>query len=66
MTTVADLMREWHAIARHVEGIPDETMRHAACARMDAILSECAEVERADAAEYRDHCQTIADLRPTW
>jgi len=46
MTTYAELMREWHHIAEYVESIPDDDMRHAACARMDAILSECAENDR--------------------
>ena len=61
--TYAELMREWHAIARHVEDIPDDDLRRAAYARMDAILSECAEVERADDADARDLAETIAGLR---
>jgi hypothetical protein len=64
--TYAELMREWHAIARHVEDIPDDDLRHAACARMDEILAECGEIERMiaqhdDGALYRH--DVLTDVR---
>jgi hypothetical protein len=65
-STIPALMREWHDLADRVEAIADDDARHAVCARMDAILSECAEIERTiamhDDGELLRH-DVLSDVR---